>query len=245
MIRNGRIKRSIWFRTDKDFMKQIKEISEFLRTDIPPKKIKAVSIGIAGPVKNNMLLEFPSLNIRKKIDVVRKLKKKIKQPIFIINDMKAAAWAELKYGIGRSVKNFYILTMSTSIGAGLVINGNVVKGFFGEFGHDVLDRKNNKDWGSLSGGGRIEILTKRKMKNLKIIRDYNAHGIGNMLNAFSVDRIVIMGSIGLKQFSKVMPSKNEIRKYTINKIPKIVKTKLGDNIGLLGAYAFATEKLKK
>jgi predicted NBD/HSP70 family sugar kinase len=79
---------------------------------------------------------------------------------------------------------------------------------------------------------------------IKRIKDYNAQGIGNMLNAFSVDLIVLMGSIALNQFNKVIPSSEEIKKYTINnKIPKIVPTNLGDNIGLLGTFVFALENL--
>ncbi|MFH1474211.1 MAG: ROK family protein [Candidatus Aenigmatarchaeota archaeon] len=269
LIEKGKIIRSLWFRTNmnpNELIEQIKEMSKLLRIDIPSKKIAAVSIGVAGPVKNNILTEFPSLRIKKKLDIALKLSKEIKEPIFIINDMKAAVRAELKFGIGKNIKNFYLLTFSTGIGSGLVINGKVVEGFFGEFAHDILQRlKNNHNihWGCLCGGYGIEKIVKNRLKRdltandffklkdrkakkiIKDVRDYNAHGIGNMLNAFSVDRIVIMGSVGLNQFNNIIPSSNKIKKYTINRIPKIVKTKLGDNIGLLGAYVFATEELKK
>ena len=77
-------------------------------------------------------------------------------------------------------------------------------------------------------------------------RRYNAAGIGTMINAFPVDAIIVMGSVGLKQFSKIIPGEEEVREHTINPFPKILKTKLGDRIGVLGAYVHATNyKLSK
>ena len=275
LIKNGRIIRSLWFRTNKnpnEFIKQIKQMSNLLRIDIPSKKINAVSIGLPGIVKNNVLIESHKLKM-KNLKLAQKLGKQMKKHVFVTNDLKAAVRAELNFGIGKYVKNFYLLTISTGIGSGLVIDGKVIRGFCGEFGHETLERNPKKAnkcncgrlgcWETMSGGLGIERIIKKRLKRkltveeffnsknkkakdiIKEVRDYNAHGIGNMLNAFSVDRIVIMGSVGLNQFSKIIPSSNEIKKYTINKIPKIVKTKLGDNIGLLGAYVFATEELKK
>ncbi len=65
-----------------------------------------------------------------------------------------------------------------------------------------------------------------------------------MCNAIEVEGIAVMGSVALKQFDKIIPSKKEIEEYCINPIPEITPTKLGKEIGLLGAYFFGLEKIK-
>ena len=182
--------------------------------------------------------------------------------------------AESKLGIGKNTSNFCLLTISTGIGAGLVLNGKVLGGVSGEFGHCVLERDVSKAnrcscgrlgcWGAMASGQGIDLTIKkefnhsltvkglfesyesgdRKAKEIvDNIKDYNAHGIGNILNALPVDAVVLMGSIGLQQFHHIIPPLEQIGRYTINKIPNIMPTPLGDNVGLLGAYILACEKL--
>lgn len=258
------------------FVEQIKDMSISLRNSILSSQIDilAVSLGLPGPVKNAILLESPPLRFHSKLDIPSELKKYIKETIFVDNDLNVAAKAELHLGVGKTVETFYLLTISTGIGVGIVLNGNVINGTSGEFGHNVLERDLNKAnkcscgrmgcWVAMASGYGIESIIKNKFKNditvenlfeiynngdekakeiIDMVRDYNAHGIGNMLNALQVDTVVIMGSIGLNQFNSILPSPEEIKKYTINEVPKIQPTRLGSNIGLLGAYISACEKL--
>ncbi len=259
-----------------EFVKQIKRLSSSLRVH-SPKNIDAVSLGLPGPVENGILIESPPMKLHSRLDLISELNKDIKEPIYIDNDLKTAIRAELCLGIGRRVKNFYLLTISTGIGTGIVLDRKLLTGgTYGEFGHCILERDANKAnecgcgrrgcWVAMSSGYGIEITAEKKFKKhltvedlfemynigdtkvreiVRKVRDYNAHGIGNMVNAFPVDVIVVMGSIGLNQFKTIIPSPEEISRYTINKIPEIVPTKLGDTIGLLGAYMLAREKLGK
>lgn len=55
-----------------------------------------------------------------------------------------------------------------------------------------------------------------------------------------------MGSLGLQLFDKIIPEKDEIKNYTVVRpIPDIKPTKLGENIGLLGAYSYAIKKIQE
>jgi len=255
-----------------NLLRQILELSNFFRSH--EKNIVAVSIGMPGIVVNGFLQRSHPLNITKPFNLSLKLKKYIKEPIFIENDLKAAVRAELHLGIGKKVKNFDLLTISTGIGVGIVIDGKALKSPCGEFGHDVLERNlklanrcrcgNIGCWQAMASGDGIELTTKKELgkiikpkelfelyksgnpiakKIVKSVRSYNAHGIGNMLNAFPPDVIVVMGSVGLNQFKSIIPTKNEIKKYTPNSIPRIVPTKLGEEIGIYGAYFVAREKM--
>lgn len=254
-------------------LKQILEISAFLRNS--KEKVIAVSLGVPGPVVDGVMQKSPPLQLNNPLDFSSELNREIKKPIYVDNDLNAAARAELHMGIGKEVKNFSILTISTGIGVGIVIDGKLLGGACGEFGHDTLERNpklankcscgKNGCWAAMASGYGIEQTAKKEIgkitnealfklyksgnlvakKIVERVRDYNAHGIGNILNAFSPNALVVMGSLGLKQFNNIIPVAEEIKKYTINKIPKIIPTKLGENIGIFGSYFVAKEKMHK
>jgi len=254
-------------------VEKIHKISECLRKN--ETKPDAVSLGFPGPILGDLLINAPPLKISKTINIRKKLEEKFEtDKIFLGNDLNLAAKAELVYGEGKKTKNFYLLGIGTGIGVGIIINGEVLQNSCGEFGHDTLERDTklaNKClcgrkgcWVAMASGyGIHEIIKKIGIKNIKYffkraekgeeridlilerIRDYNAQGIGNMLNAFSLDKIIVMGSVGLRQFEKIIPSKRSIEKYTINRVPEIKPTKLKEDIGIVGAYVHALESLGK
>ena len=90
----------------------------------------------------------------------------------------------------------------------------------------------------------VEIFQEPKFKQLLgRVREYNAYGIGNLINAYDPEKIIVMGSLGLKQFNKVIPEPSLIRRYTMSKrIPEVLPTVLGEEIGLLGAF-FSAKKV--
>lgn len=73
-------------------------------------------------------------------------------PVLVMNDMAAGAVGELDFGRARGFRNVIFLTISTGIGAGIILNGNVYRGaggLAGEVGHMVVDLN-----GLLCGCGR-------------------------------------------------------------------------------------------
>nr|MBI4157186.1 ROK family protein [Candidatus Woesearchaeota archaeon] len=268
---NRKIVKKIKKEVVKDFCSQIKQIHK----DLSSKSSSKISIAVPGPVSNGLLTKAPPLGIDYPIDLKKELKDLGKE-IYIENDLNAAVEAELNFGTGKYCNNFYLLTISTGIGVGLVLNKNIIQGTSGEFGHNVLERRNEflfkcgcgnyGCWVSLCGGNGIKNLENKligknlspaevferaksgdkKAKDLvKRVRDYNAQGLGIMINAIEVDKIIIMGSIGLEQFSQIIPKYSQIRNYTINKIPKIERTSLGDDICLIGSYLIAKDGRNK
>ena len=250
---------------------QIKQISAGLKSFAGKKKIDAVSIGFPGPVKDEILQSAPPLHLNAPVDIKKELSG-LAESIFMDNDLNMAVMAEAMFGA--KLNNFYLMTLSTGIGAGIVIDGKPLAGSCGEFGHDVLERNPNLAnkcscgrhgcWVAQASGYGIEQsakslglnvqckevfeLAEKGDKNAKQFieraRDYNAQGIGNMLNAFPAEAIIVMGSLALGQFGKIIPGKDEISKYTINHIPEIKATKFGEDIGIIGAYAYALQKLR-
>lgn len=73
-------------------------------------------------------------------------------PVYVLNDMAAGAVGELHCGRARGMQNVIFLTVSTGIGAGIILNGEPYRGAHGvagEVGHTVVDLN-----GLLCGCGR-------------------------------------------------------------------------------------------
>lgn len=85
-------------------------------------------------------------------DIVNMMKKYFDIPVAVINDSNASALGELNYGLAQGKKNFISVTIGTGLGAGIVIDGNLISGendFAGELGHTIIDRN-----GRMCGCGR-------------------------------------------------------------------------------------------
>lgn len=232
-------------------------------------KSDVYSFGFPGPVEEGVLKKAPPLNLEESISE-KDLEGVLRERVYINNDVNNATLAELKYGVGNSINDFVLVTLSTGIGTGIVIDRRVLQGAVGEFGHDVLETEyslantcscgNKGCWVAQSSGYGVEKTMERIGKKLKCeevfksddeevnmiinnFRDkYNAHGFGNINNAYGTGVIVVMGGLGLGQFDRIIPKVELIKKYTVNEVPAIIKTSLGDNIGLIGAYIYATKR---
>lgn len=97
-------------------------------------------IGIASPAANhwNGTIYRPANLSWGTINIVEMLGEYFDMPITVMNDSNAAALGELKYGSGKGMKNFVVITLGTGLGAGLVVNGQLLHGetgAAGELGH--------------------------------------------------------------------------------------------------------------
>ncbi|NSW94450.1 MAG: ROK family protein [Bacteroidales bacterium] len=63
-------------------------------------------------------------------------------PVKLDNDANAQAFCEYKYGAGRGYSDVIFLTISSGIGAGIILNNKLYRGMTGtagEFGHTIID----------------------------------------------------------------------------------------------------------
>ena len=112
-------------------------LSEF---HIPKRQLLGIGIGAPGPVnsKKGILPRSPNLPGWEGVPVCKLLKQKLKLPVFIANDANAAALGEAVFGAGKKMKDFIYITVSTGVGGGLVMNGQIYEGagfVAGEIGH--------------------------------------------------------------------------------------------------------------
>lgn len=73
--------------------------------------------------------------------LARRLEEVFRLPVCLANDADAAVLGEFHFGAGRGCKNLLYLTVSTGIGGGILLNGELYHGehaLAGEIGHMVL-----------------------------------------------------------------------------------------------------------
>jgi len=78
------------------------------------------------------------------------------------------------------------------------------------------------------------------LKALNEIGRLNAIGFANLINLYDPELIIVGGAVALNNREQVLkPILEHVEEYTINRVPEIRFTKLGDEVGLYGAIAAA------
>jgi glucokinase len=106
--------------------------------------IKAVGIAAPGFLdpKKGVVYEAPNIPGWNNLELKKIIEDSINAPVFIGNDANMAALGEWKYGAGKGHKDILYLTISTGIGSGVIIDGELLLGHRGlaaEFGHVTID----------------------------------------------------------------------------------------------------------
>mgnify|MGYP001263959547 CR=1 FL=1 len=116
-----------------------------VRANVEATELVAVGVGAPGPldsvsgVIHNEPTNLPGWN---GIRLADRLSEVLGVPVFLEKDANVAALAECVYGRNCGVANMLYITVSTGVGAGLILNGELwqgVHGTAGEFGHMTVD----------------------------------------------------------------------------------------------------------
>lgn len=174
--------------------KVVQVIQKFQKRKGENAKIWGVGIGVAGLVnKDTGIIESSPDFGWKYVDLKKELDDKIDLPFFYDNSTRLMALGELRFGKQKNLKNFAVVNVGYGIAAGLVVEGNLVKGhagFAGEFGHIAVDPDSRVqcDCGmygcleALASGHRIanlgiKALENKKSEILKKVSNNNPYNI--------------------------------------------------------------------
>jgi len=107
-------------------------------------QLMGVGIATAGilDARRGLVTASPNLPGWHDIPLRDIVKSKLGVSVYLINDASAAALGEHRYGAGRDVDNLIYLTVSTGIGGGIIIGGELysgVDGCAGEIGHMTIE----------------------------------------------------------------------------------------------------------
>ena len=214
------------------------------------KNVEGIGIAAPGPLKNGVIINPPNIPL-KNSNLQEFLHKRFKVRVEIENDAKCVALAEYKLGIKKD--NFFILTLGTGIGGGVIINGKLFneRNIGGELGQIYLTH--DKSFEDLASGKTIKKLTQKEFgrelniselmkikdqnskKLLQEISNYLGQGIGSLINIFNPEIVVLAGGISRsgKEFLNMI--RKSTKKYVM--LPRkynIIWSKLKEP-GILGA----------
>lgn len=130
-------------RNYKEIIRDMADISKRLVIDsgYSMSDINAVGIGSPGTIDNSRGLVVYSNNIRMdNVPMADEFKNYINKPINMENDANAAAYGEY-IASGGKANSFVFMTLGTGVGGGIIINGDIYRGFNGagaEMGHSSI-----------------------------------------------------------------------------------------------------------
>jgi len=117
-----------------------------LEKELPERRhIAALGICTPGPVdhQTGMLLDPPNLPALHNTPLRQMLAERLRIPVSLEHDAKAAAVGEFHYGAGRGERSMVYIVVGTGVGAAFIIDQQLYHGlhsFAGEVGHITLDR---------------------------------------------------------------------------------------------------------
>jgi glucokinase len=112
--------------------------------DVPAHAIVGVGVGAPGPLNpdTGMVFEPPNLKGWHDVPFGALLTGALGMQAYLANDADAAALGEWRFGAGRGIDDLVYITVSTGIGGGIIIGGELllgVSGTAGEIGHMTID----------------------------------------------------------------------------------------------------------
>jgi glucokinase len=147
---------------------------------VAPEKVDGVGISAPGPldVKRGVLIAPPNNPGWRDVPFVSIVKSWLSAPVWMNHDGKASVLAEWHFGRFRGTRNLIYLTFSTGMGAGIILNGQLVQGetdSAGEVGHHILDPQGplcgcgmRGCWESYVGGRNVALRLQERIRNESI-----------------------------------------------------------------------------
>jgi glucokinase len=236
---------------------------ESLRDEYP-QHIAGAVVGVPGNVDymNGRVIYLPNLPEWGTHIMEKRLARDLGMEVLLANDADLAALGEHRFGAGVGSSDMAYVTVSTGVGAGVVIGGRLLHGnvSLAELGHTVIDRQAYGTVESLGSGtalGRIAgedgaaVTEKARAGDeqalgyIAEIADSLAVGVLNLAHIFSPQVIVVGG--GLSQAGDLILGPIRImlaergKNFPASRA-KVVLASGGDDVGLKGAAAYWSDR---
>ena len=131
--------------TQADAFDTIERISKAIEVMLGENDTELISIGIGCPspldIEKGLVMSPSNLQDWDNFPIVKLFKDRFKVPVVLENDANTAALGEYIYGAGRGYKNIVYVTVSTGIGGGIILGGEIFHGVgagVGELGHTIV-----------------------------------------------------------------------------------------------------------
>jgi len=133
-------------KNDREIVQEICDIIKKLLQSNALKEESLLGIGVVFPghIRSRQGITITSSNIKglKNFPLKSEIEKYIRSKVITDNDANAQAYAEYRFGAGVGYDNMIFVTISSGIGAGIIIERKIYRGITGtagEFGHMIVD----------------------------------------------------------------------------------------------------------
>ncbi|WP_051063076.1 ROK family protein [Ilumatobacter nonamiensis] len=228
-------------------------------------RIRAVGVGAAGPVGRGLVTVSP-INIPawRRFPLRARLEETTHLPVYGDLDAKALALAEGWLGAAQGHPNFCALTVSTGVGGGVVLDGELLDGATGNAGHigHVIVEPGGRRCGcgaqgcleAEASGLAIEAITGRPPSEPTYeIMQRTGRLVGlaaaSVCNALDLSLVVVGGSVALgfaaTFFHSAQVTLDEHVKLSYSRGARITPSRLADSGPVIGAGAVAWRGVRR
>lgn len=231
-----------------------------------------LAIGVPGPVDSEagVVEGAPNLPGWQRVPIRDQLQAALGCRCLVEHDANLAALAEHRRGSGRGTNDFVYVTVSTGIGAGLILGGSLYRGHqgsAGEFGHMVIQPDGplcncgnrgclealasgtaiarEAGVGSASEVGRMAAAGDREAQAiLTRAARYLGLALGGLINLLNPEVVALGGGVisdSPKFWTDVLASIADSSFASVRSTCRVERAELGEEQGLLGAVELALE----
>jgi glucokinase len=231
-----------------------------------------LAIGVPGPLDRGagVVEGAPNLPGWRRVPVRDRLETMLGCQCLVEHDANLGAVAEHRRGAGRGTQDFVYVTVSTGIGAGLILNGQLYRGHqgsAGEFGHIVIvpdgplcNCGNRGCLEAVASGTAIArdagVSSASEVGRLAAAGDPGAQAIlsraarylglalGGLINLLNPEVVALGGGVvgsSPQFFTDVLASISNSSFPSVRSTCRVVRAELGEEQGLLGAVELASD----
>ncbi|MGB3735006.1 MAG: ROK family protein [Ilumatobacter sp.] len=228
-------------------------------------KVRAVGVGAAGPVSRGFETVSPvNIPAWRNFPLRARLQETTQLPVYGDLDAKALALAEGWLGAAQGHPNFCALTVSTGVGGGVVLDGELLDGSTGNAGHigHIIVEPGGRRCGcgaqgcleAEASGLAIEAITGRSPTEPTYeIMQRTGRLVGlasaTVCNALDLSLVVVGGSVALgfaaTFFHSAQVALDEHAKLSYSRGARITPSRLADSGPLIGAGAVGWRGLRR
>jgi len=243
--------------TTNNYSEDLENIVNGISELVNGKDVEGIGCGFPGTFSDDKKTILVAANVTdwNNKQFVVDLEKAFVCPVRIENDDSISAFGEAIYGYGKE-RDFVYITWGTGFGGADVKqkDGKVTVRQF-EAGHQIIGWENGRLCGcgqtgcaeAYIGGGNLEKYYKKKVNELDAkewegVLDHFAHALVNVVAFYPTKLIIIGGGVAINNKEKAQEIENKIKeRIRIYPAPKVCITELGDDLGLMGAFALLKE----
>jgi glucokinase len=117
----------------------LKSVITRLMDSTDPARVAGIGIAAAGQIhpKTHAVVYAPNLEWEN-VPLRDEIESAFGMPVYVENDVRAAAWGEYRFGVGRGAESLIAVFVGTGVGSGAVVDGILLRGAgnaAGELGH--------------------------------------------------------------------------------------------------------------